>query len=225
LGSTQILFGSDYQSAEKTVHNSLLYYSGGGKLQSMYAKMHLVPGGEYFPLRLWFQKLFPQHWLQKITPGEQDFVAGLPLYTVVATGLPPFRCLICYESIFPGTIRNPDCVSKDIDPEWILTITNDGWFGKSSGPYQHFLSARFRSIEEGLPLVRVANTGISAIVDPLGRIMASLPLYHQGVMDGLLPHAIPKTWYGLWHDRILWLMVGLVSCVITILRIRRRRSV
>ena len=89
--------------------------------------------------------------------------------TVRAPGLPPFSPLICYEVIFPGAVI--DATNR---PDWLLNVTNDGWFGRSPGPYQHFASARFRAVEEGLPLARAANTGITAMVDPFGRVVASL---------------------------------------------------
>ena len=169
-------------------------------------------------------------------------------YILTCPKLPPFRCLICYESIFPGTIRVP-LVTKESQrthapqtrpeqaapqprlgqaprpqrapiskpepqPEWILNITNDGWFGQSWGPYQHFVCARFRAIEEGLPLVRVANTGISAIIDPLGRILGSLPLGSRGVLDGGLPLAIPITPYGRHQDRIFAMMMVVLGVLL-----------
>ncbi len=99
-------------------------------------------------------------------------------------------------------------------PQWILTITNDGWFGQSWGPHQHFVCARFRAIEEGLPLVRVANTGISAIIDPLGRILGSLPLGSRGVLDGGLPLAIPITPYGRHQDRIFAMMMVVLAVLL-----------
>jgi apolipoprotein N-acyltransferase len=174
-------------------------------------------------------------------------------YLLTCPELPPFRCLICCESIFPGTIRMPSVTPKTthapqtasvtgqqggplslgksasqptqrnpvIQPEWILTITNDGWFGQSWGPYQHFVCARFRAIEEGLPLVRVANTGISAIIDPLGRVLRTLPLGQRGVLDGALPVFIPITPYGRYQDRIFGIMMGVLSGLLLVYRAGR----
>ena len=99
--------------------------------------------------------------------------------------LPPFSPLICYEGIFPGNV-----LGEGLRPAWLLNLTNDGWFGDTTGPYQHFQTARLRALEEGLPLIRAANTGISAIIDPLGRIRQSVGLGSEGVIDGYLPSAL-----------------------------------
>ena len=105
-------------------------------------------------------------------------------------GAPRMLPLICYEAIFPGHI-----VERSDRPGWIVNVTNDGWFGISTGPYQHLQQARLRAIEQGLPLVRAANTGISAVIDPVGRMVASLGLGLEGVLDSGLPAAIPPTIY------------------------------
>ena len=97
-------------------------------------------------------------------------------------GAPKMLPLICYEAIFPG-----DAVPRGERPGWLVNVTNDGWFGISSGPYQHFQQARVLAIAEGLPLVRAANTGISGVIDPVGRVIASLPLGAEGVLDARLP--------------------------------------
>ena len=103
--------------------------------------------------------------------------------------------LICYEAIFPS-----DVASRDDRPGWIVNLTNDGWFGISTGPYQHLQQARLRAIEQGLPLVRAANTGISAVIDPVGRIVARLGLGVEGVLDANLPSAIAPTVYARTGD-------------------------
>jgi apolipoprotein N-acyltransferase len=164
-------------------------------------KFHLVPLGEYVPLR----GLFP--FLSKITPGDFDFSAGPGPRTLVVPGAPPAAALICYEVIFPGQV-----VDRAAGPGWIVNITNDAWFGMSSGPYQHFASARFRAVEEGLPLVRAANDGISAIVDPYGRVTAMLGLGEVGILDGGLPLALsgltPYARYGDWTLALTMLLAA-----------------
>ncbi len=163
----------------KEIWNSLEVLDGTGKILASTDKFHLVPLGEYVPLR----EIFP--FINKLTPGSLNFSRGPGPRTVHVPGLPPFGGLICYEVIFPGAVTDP------IDrPDWLLNLTNDGWFGTSTGPYQHFASARFRAVEEGLPLIRAANTGISAAVDPYGRVLASLPLGATGTLDVTLPEKL-----------------------------------
>jgi apolipoprotein N-acyltransferase len=110
-------------------------------------------------------------------------------------GAPSVLPLICYEIIFPGELK-----STGERPGWIVNVTNDGWFGISSGPYQHLQQARVTAIEQGLPLVRAANTGISAVVDPLGRIIGSLALGSEGVLDAPLPRSIGAPIYARFGD-------------------------
>ena len=129
---------------------------------------------------------------------------------------PPMLPLICYEVIFPG-----DAVPAGERPGWLLNLTNDGWFGHSSGPYQHLQQARVRAIEEGLPLVRAANTGISGIIDPLGRLVASLPLGSEGVLDAGLPESISPSLYARYGDRIA---AGLLAIGLGLVIGRRRRD-
>ncbi len=162
--------------------NSLYAVDSSGAVASVYDKHHLVPFGEYVPLR----GLLGALGVAKITAGRGDFSAGPGARTLDLAGLPPVGPLICYEVIFPGAVTEPGR-----PPEWLLNVTNDAWFGKSSGPYQHFAMARVRAVEQGLPLVRAANTGISAIVDAHGRTVAKLGVGETGVLDGALPGAIP----------------------------------
>jgi apolipoprotein N-acyltransferase len=161
------------------VWNSLVVVDGNAGVAAIYDKHHLVPFGEYMP----FRNILP---LDKITAGSLDFSAGPGVRTLRLAGLPAFSPLICYEVIFPGRVAR-----GDDRPEWLLNITNDAWFGTSAGPHQHFVSARLRSVEEGLPLVRAANTGISGVIDAYGRVVGRLGLGRSGVIDARLPVAAP----------------------------------
>ena len=180
---TGTLRGDPPQGEPERYWNSLAVIDPQARIVATADKFHLVPLGEYVPLR---DILGP--FVGKLTAGAGDFSAGPGPVTVRAPGLPPFSPLICYEVIFPGAVTDP----KD-RPDWLLNVTNDGWFGRSPGPYQHFASARFRAVEEGLPLVRAANTGISAMVDPFGRVVAALPLGTEGALDVLLPAPLAPT--------------------------------
>ena len=151
-----------------------------GSVLSVYDKLHLVPFGEYLPFQDWMEKLgFVQ--LTKVHGG---FIPGTRRRAMEIPNAPRALPLICYEAIFPG-----DIAARDDRPGWIINLTNDGWFGNSTGPYQHLQQARLRAIEEGLPMVRAANTGISAVIDPSGRIVARLGLGIEGVLDASLPSA------------------------------------
>jgi apolipoprotein N-acyltransferase len=123
--------------------------------------------------------------------------------------------LICYEAIFPDQLD-----SRDERAGWILNLTNDGWFGISTGPYQHLQQARLRAIEQGLPLVRAANTGVSAVIDPVGRIVAKLDLGVEGVLDGGLPAAIRPTIYARTGD----IPIAVLAALVMVLVIRRRSA-
>jgi apolipoprotein N-acyltransferase len=157
------------------VWNSIEAVDGNSEIVVRYDKAHLVPFGEYMP----FREILP---LQKITPGSLDYTAGPGPRTIELPGLPPFAPLICYEVIFPGAI-----VDEHDRPAWMLNVTNDAWYGRTSGPYQHFAIARTRAVEEGLPLVRVANNGVSGIVDEAGRVVARIDLDTVGYADLPLP--------------------------------------
>lgn len=174
----------------------------GDRILAFYDKMHLVPFGEYLPLEGLLRPLGVSH----LVPGVWD--RGQGPRTLAAPGLPQISPLICYEAIFPGEAAPKD--RSGARPQLLLNLTNDGWFGKTIGPYQHFAQARLRAIEEGLPLVRVANTGVSAIVDSYGRVIESLPLGEEGVIDGRLPKAAPETVFARWGAAafpVIWLLL------------------
>ncbi|PJK29791.1 apolipoprotein N-acyltransferase [Minwuia thermotolerans] len=166
-------------------HNSALAIDPAAGIVAVYDKTHLVPFGEYLPLRGLLQFLG----LEKLARGRGDFIPGPKDQRFDPPGLPPASVLICYEAIFPALSNRGE------RPEWLLNLTNDGWFGELTGPDQHFTMARFRAVEQGLPLVRAAGTGISAVVDARGRIVASLPLNSAGVIDAQLPAPAAKTFY------------------------------
>ncbi|MCX7338677.1 MAG: apolipoprotein N-acyltransferase [Alphaproteobacteria bacterium] len=165
-----------------------------GDILKWYDKFHLVPFGEYIPLKKVF--LF-----KKLTAGTFDYTPGKGVKTMVVDGLPAFSPLICYEAIFPGYVIQYDVRLTQSNPEWILNITNDAWYGRTNGPYQHLSIVRVRAIEEGLPLVRVANNGISAVIDAYGNILYHLDLDKIGFIDFTLPrHLITRTIYGQWKE-------------------------
>ena len=162
------------------IWNSLLAIDRSGRIVATYDKFHLVPFGEYMPLGDLLG-------LTKLTAGRTDFSAGPGPRTLKLPGLPALSPLICYEIIFPGKVTAPRAVAEDERPGWLLNVTNDAWFGTSAGPYQHLVAARFRAVEQGVPVVRAANTGISAIIDPYGRVTAHIGLGRQGTVDSALP--------------------------------------
>jgi apolipoprotein N-acyltransferase len=174
------------QSPERPkAYNSLLVFGPGGGLAAIYDKIHLVPFGEYLP----FQPTLEALGLNQLTHQRGGFSTGSePREPITVAGLPPATVLICYEAIFPG-----EAVQSTVRPGLIINVTNDGWFGNTTGPRQHFHQSRVRAVEEGLPLIRSANNGISAIVDPRGRILGQLAMNVRGVIDTALPAALPAT--------------------------------
>ena len=188
--------------------NSLHAVDSNSVLRLTYDKHHLVPFGEYMPLRSIMS-------FAKLTYGDTDFSAGPGAQTLEVPGLPPVSPLICYEAIFPGRV-----VSPDARPGWLLNVTNDGWFGNTAGPYQHLQAARLRAVEEGLPLVRAANTGISTVIDPLGRYVGRLSLGDEGVLRAPLPAALGRTPYAVMGD-LTMIIVLLISIGLVILQVSR----
>jgi apolipoprotein N-acyltransferase len=185
-GSVRLVEPRDAQGLPlpRRVYNSLLVIDDKGQPVSHYDKIHLVPFGEYLP----FQDFLESLGAMQLTGVRGGFTAGTGPRLVDIPGAPAASPLICYEIIFPD-----DVADVNRRPGWLLNLTNDAWFGTSAGPYQHFDQARTRAVEQGLPVVRAANTGISAIIDPYGRVVAELGLGEEGVIDGTLPRALPPT--------------------------------
>jgi apolipoprotein N-acyltransferase len=165
--------------------NSMLAIAHGGIILDTYDKVHLVPFGEYLPYESVFQHLGLHHFVHipgGFAPGAAHRLMDLP-------GLPPVMALICYEAIFPEEAL-PSGLPPGTEPGFIINVTNDAWFGNTAGPYQHMAQARLLTIEQGLPMLRDANTGISAIIDPYGRVLQHLGVQTEGVIDGGLPGKI-----------------------------------
>jgi apolipoprotein N-acyltransferase len=193
--------------------NSLMVFADQGNLETLYDKIHLVPFGEYLPLQPTLERLG----LEQLTRWRGGFSAGpspRPLMSI--PGLPPVAGLICYEAIFPGAI-----VQGGQRPGLLVNVTNDGWFGDTTGPWQHFHQARVRAVEEGLPLVRSANNGISAVIDGRGRILAMLGLNARGVIDSGVPAALAPPLYARLGD---WTFVALVLFFVTAAFVLIRRQ-
>ena len=184
-------------------YNSLFALNSRGQLYAKYDKKHLVPFGEYLP----FRGLLKAIGLEQLTGGVA-FTPGKVVETIHLPGVPSFSPLICYEVIFPGRV-----VSQEDRPEWLLNITNDGWFGLTNGPYQHLGLARFRAIEEGLPLVRSASTGVSAVIDSYGRTVSSLAVDQTGILDSPLPLPLDAPAYSTGFKMMITLLLTLFVAV------------
>ena len=195
-------------------YNSIYVIDHDGGVLSVYDKLHLVPFGEYLP----FQDLMEKLGFVQLTKVQGGFIPGTRRRSMEIPDAPRALPLICYEAIFPG-----DVAARDDRPGWIVNLTNDGWFGISTGPYQHLQQARLRAIEQGLPVVRAANTGISAVIDPSGRIVARLGLGLEGVLDSGLPSAIPPTIYARAGDIPAAIIVA-VALMLAISRRARKRT-
>lgn len=192
--------------AQRRLYNSLIAFGAGGRAVAIYDKIHLVPFGEYLPLNTWLDAIG----LEPLTRRRGGFTVGpMPRPLMSVPRVPAFAPLICYEAIFPRAI-----VQGKERPSFLLNVTNDGWFGNTTGPRQHLHQARVRAVEEGLPLLRVANNGISAVVDGHGRILHRLDLDVVGVIDARLPPAMAPTLYSRFGD--LWFALMLICGVLVV---------
>lgn len=180
--------------------NALMIFGRDGRLLGTYDKFHLVPFGEYVP----FASILSHFGIGKLTHGDAGFSAGSGPQTFDLLNAPSVGPLICYEILFPGGVIG------NRRPGWFVNVTDDSWFGPSTGPYQHLFTARVRAIEEGIPVIRAANTGISAVIDPLGRTIATLGLNKFGALDAPLPAALAPTPYARFGDLGFGLL--LIAC-------------
>jgi apolipoprotein N-acyltransferase len=196
-----LIAGGDHWK-DGRVWNSVFAFNHDGHLLSVFDQKRLVPWGEFIPLH----NLIPWTWVKPIV-GRMDFSIGTGPRTLNLPGLPPFAPMVCYEVLFPDLASVPE-----YPPQWLLAITNDGWFGISTGPYQHFEMARLRAIEQGLPLIIDGNTGLSASIDPFGRVLASLGLGKTGILDVKLPKPIAGgTIYGRYGEWFLYAVLAVAA--------------
>lgn len=186
--------------------NSFAAISGTGQVLGIYDKAHLVPFGEYLP----FFRLLGALGISQLTGSNGGFSAGAGVRTLDIPGVPKFGPLICYEAIFPAEV-----LQSGARPRWLVNVTDDSWFGPWAGPHQHLGIAQVRAVEEGLSIARAANTGVSAIIDPYGRITARLDLNRSGVVDGSIAKPLESTLYSFAGDGIFaMMMLALVGVVL-----------
>jgi apolipoprotein N-acyltransferase len=206
IPENSILILGGIHTKGKKFYNSIFALSKKGDIIDYYDKRQLVPFGEYLPFGDLGIPIISKYFLQ-------GFSAGLLEKTFHLPDFPSFTPLLCYEVIFN------ELISKNVPRgTWILNITNDAWFGKSSGPYQHLAMAKIRAIEQGLPLVRVANTGISVIFDPFGRELVKTKLNETTVIDYKLPTSLPPTLFSKFAN----LPIILLSILIIIFSSRKK---
>ena len=199
----------DEKALKPTYYNSLFALrrnvAGGLQTVAIYDKYRLVPFGEYMPMEglataVGFKKL--------VHVADDGFTPGPLPRPMAAPGVPPVQPLICYESLFPGFVRE-GAAQSGVRAAWIVNISNDAWFGQTSGPWQHLNLASYRAIEEGLPIVRATPTGVSAVIDAYGRPLRTLKLGAFGVIDAPLPPALAPTPFARFGESAFWLMIGL----------------
>lgn len=203
-----LLTGINRRDAEGRWFNAAVIVGPGGQVADIYDKVHLVPFGEYVPFRSDLIRAMAAFDSYGFTPGDAVRALETPIGRAAV--------LICYEAIFPDHISG-----LAVRPDYLIQITNDAWFGTFSGPYQHLDQARFRAAEQGLPLVRAANTGVSAVIDARGRVLASLPLGTAGQLVADLPGARRPTLYAATGDGPV---AGLVLVLLAGLWWRARRN-
>lgn len=205
--------GPDGVPLTPPIYNSVLAIDDTGTTRAFYDKEKLVPFGEFLP----FQDTLADLGIVPLASLPGGFAAGSTRATMVLGGaVPPLLPLVCYEVIFAGEI-----VGTGARPAWILNVTNDAWFGDTPGPYQHLRQSRLRAVEEGLPLVRAANTGVSAVVDPYGRVLTSLPLGTRGALESALPAPVSPPPYARFGDWPFLLASAVLGAALATQRLRK----
>lgn len=191
--------------------NSMFVIDKQGRIRNHYDKSHLVPFGEYIPFRSYLP-----NWIRPVTNTIADFIPGSGPKVITVDKQPGFGTLICYEVIFPSQI-----IDKNNRPQWLVNLTNDGWYGRSQGPYQHLVTTRLRAVEEGLPIIRAANTGISAAISPYGNIIASISLNEKAFVDIVLPKPLVRPTAYSSYGNILPLILCFLNVILGFIIIRR----
>ena len=211
-GGSRLLLGALRRDPDRQVYNSIIAIDGNGTIEAVYDKVRLVPFGEFLPFSRWLDPIG----IRRFITAPHGFAAGATSRAIALPGIPPFMPLICYEAIFPEQARGSQSA------EWLLNVTNDAWFGESGGPHQHLLQAQFRAIETGMPLIRVANTGISAVFDGYGRAIGELKLGTEGTLDTVLPRSMPATLYASWGDSLFFLVLLATAALLAFVSLRAR---
>ena len=210
---SDIIIGTLYQDNQNQLFNSALLLNEqpyDAEQAPRYKKHHLVPFGEYVPFGSvldWMREVF----ILPINLSQGEFVQP-----ALQTKNTRFNLAICYEIIFGDQVQQNQ---KNHNSDYLLTITNDAWFGTSIGPWQHFQMARMRALELGKPLLRSANTGITAIVDANGKVVHQLPQFEKGVLTAQVSPVISKTPFSLWGNTVLYSL----SALIVVLAVMRRK--
>ena len=197
------------------IYNTAVRIDAGGQVGALYDKHHLVPFGEYMP----FGDLLARWGIHGLASAEgRGYSSGPGPRLMTLPGIGRALPLICYEAVFPR-----DVSGAPARPRLLLQITNDAWFGKVSGPYQHLAQARLRAVEQGVPMVRVANTGVSAMIGPRGEVTAQIVLGQAGFVDARLPPAMPPTPYTRMGDTPIAVFIALILAGFGLSAARARR--
>jgi apolipoprotein N-acyltransferase len=222
LGDGQMLIagvvrdeGGSGANADSRYYNSVVAIDDKGEIVDAVDKVHLVPFGEYLP----FASLLNHFGLEQLVAGPMTFTAGNERHPITLPGGIRALPFICYEVIFPDLVA-VDAASSEL----IVNVTNDAWFGDTPGPYQHFRQAQIRAVENGVPLLRAANNGISAVVDPRGRIVDALAIDARGAIDVRVPisnQAVVSSGQRRLNGMLIMSLLAIAACVFTVMQRRR----